>query len=93
VALDGPDGLRAFRELPPTVVVLDLEMPETDGLETLRRLRLLDPFAAFVGLTDLFLEDADRLGVAVALSPGCRPKELIRGVEEAIERTFVESAE
>ena len=87
---DGPRGLRMFRERPADVIVIDLEMPETDGLETLRRLRLLNPFAGFVGLTDLFLEDADYLGVAIALPGNCMTDQLTEAVEKALERTLAE---
>jgi two-component system chemotaxis response regulator CheB len=41
-----PNGLIALDKLPqlaPDVVVLDLEMPELDGLETLRRIRQIAP--------------------------------------------------
>lgn len=36
---DGLEGLQLARELAPDVVLLDLRMPEINGLETLRRLR------------------------------------------------------
>lgn len=38
-ACDGPSGLSAMRADPPDVVLLDLRMPEMDGMEVLRRLR------------------------------------------------------
>jgi DNA-binding response OmpR family regulator len=39
VARTGPMGLAAAREQPPDLVVLDLLLPEMDGLEICRRLR------------------------------------------------------
>jgi two-component system, OmpR family, response regulator MprA len=36
---DGPSGLRAAEQSPPDLVVLDLMLPELDGLEVARRLR------------------------------------------------------
>ncbi|MGE0489339.1 MAG: chemotaxis response regulator protein-glutamate methylesterase [Vulcanimicrobiota bacterium] len=41
-ASNGAEALRLVESLKPELVSLDLEMPEMDGLETLRRLRLLD---------------------------------------------------
>ena len=38
-ALDGYEGVRKFTDAQPDVVLLDLMMPELDGLETLRMLR------------------------------------------------------
>ncbi|GAB6041365.1 response regulator [Endothiovibrio diazotrophicus] len=36
---DGEEGIRLARELEPDVILLDLRMPEPNGLEVLRRLR------------------------------------------------------
>lgn len=38
-AYNGRDALRLIREQQPTLVVLDLMLPEVDGLEVIRRLR------------------------------------------------------
>jgi two-component system nitrogen regulation response regulator NtrX len=38
-AANGLEGLRKVRERPPDAIVLDIRMPEMDGLETLRELR------------------------------------------------------
>lgn len=38
-AADGELGLRAYREFSPDIVVLDLMLPEVDGLEVCRRIR------------------------------------------------------
>ena len=37
-AINGRDGLSKARELHPDVITLDVEMPELDGLETLKEL-------------------------------------------------------
>jgi DNA-binding NarL/FixJ family response regulator len=39
----GPETIERVAALDPDVVLLDLEMPELDGVETLRRLRERDP--------------------------------------------------
>jgi two-component system, cell cycle response regulator DivK len=38
-AQSGEEGLRAAREDPPDLVLMDLQLPGIDGTETLRRLR------------------------------------------------------
>ncbi|MDA8034234.1 MAG: response regulator, partial [Actinomycetota bacterium] len=38
-AVDGEAALEVLERLPVDVVILDVEMPRLDGLETLRRLR------------------------------------------------------
>jgi DNA-binding response OmpR family regulator len=42
-ACNGDEGIRTYREAHPDLVLLDLYMPEKDGLETLRELRLDSP--------------------------------------------------
>ncbi len=42
-ASNGYEVIERGRELSPDVILLDLEMPELDGVETLRRLRILCP--------------------------------------------------
>ncbi len=43
----GEEGLRVAHESPPDIVLMDLQLPGIDGVETLRRLRL-DPAVADV---------------------------------------------
>ena len=39
LAGDGPEALRSARAMPPDVIVLDVMLPDMDGLEVCRRLR------------------------------------------------------
>ena len=41
-ASDGAEGVARAQELHPDVVLMDIKMPGTDGIEALRRLRELD---------------------------------------------------
>ncbi|GGV04144.1 DNA-binding response regulator [Streptomyces albospinus] len=41
-ASDGAEGIAATEQLRPDVVLMDIKMPGTDGIEALRRLRELD---------------------------------------------------
>ena len=42
-ARDGDEGIRVYRSSKPDLVLLDLYMPEKDGLETLKELRQEKP--------------------------------------------------
>ena len=39
VAYDGPEGLRAALENPPSLIVLDVKLPTMDGFQVCRRLK------------------------------------------------------
>jgi CheY-like chemotaxis protein len=46
-APDGESGVRAARELQPALVLIDMQLPDIDGLEVLRRIRA-DPTTASI---------------------------------------------
>ncbi len=50
-AYNGRDALNLFRQHHPKITVLDLRMPEMDGLEVLRQIHAIDPQAAVMMLT------------------------------------------
>ena len=47
-AADGREALARYLAFEPDVVLLDIVMPEMDGLVTLKKLRILDPGARVV---------------------------------------------
>ncbi|MFQ5865944.1 MAG: sigma-54-dependent transcriptional regulator [bacterium] len=51
VAVDGKSGIAAFREHAPDVVLLDLRLPDIDGLEVLRNLKQETPEAIIIMMT------------------------------------------
>jgi two-component system cell cycle response regulator DivK len=62
-AQSGEDGLRAAKETPPDLVLMDLQLPGIDGTETLRRMREgpLGAEVPVVAVTALAMaEDKDR---------------------------------
>ena len=63
-AANGRDAIEAFVAWRPDVVLMDLRMPEMEGVEAVRRLREIDPQARVVVLTTY---DADEDIAAEAL--------------------------
>lgn len=59
---NGLSALEVFRRAPYDVVVVDLVMPDMNGLEVLRRLRAIDGDARLVALTGVFPELVQMLG-------------------------------
>jgi len=62
-AQSGEDGLRVAQENPPDLVLMDLQLPGIDGIETLHKLRqdTLDPNVPVVAVTAFAMaEDKER---------------------------------
>lgn len=67
-AADGEEALRAIRRSQPDLVLLDIDMPEMDGLEALRRITEMSPgLPVYMVTGDLHLHAVD-----YALSSGAR---------------------
>jgi two-component system invasion response regulator UvrY len=67
-AASAPDAIAAFRNNRPDVVLLDLNLPNSSGLELLRRLRLEDKAANVL----IFSIHAEPLYVSRALNAGAK---------------------
>ena len=71
VAVNGKEGLKLFRSESPDLIVLDIVMPEKEGLETIRELRRDDP-----GVKVIAMSGGGRMGpqnyIDVALALGAQ---------------------
>ena len=65
---DGEEGCRLAAEIEPDVILLDLRMPELDGLSVLKRLAALDLDCAVVMLTT----SSDERDLVTSLRSGAR---------------------
>jgi CheY-like chemotaxis protein len=87
-AADGAAGLRAVRALRPDVVLLDMMMPDVDGLQFLRRLPIecgprLPPVIAISGFA-AYRDEALRLGAFAFLSKPMEVDVLHSAVRNAV---------
>jgi DNA-binding NtrC family response regulator len=89
VAEGGVEGLRLARARPADLVLLDLHLPETDGLTVLSELRTIDPDLPIVIMTaDMDVKNAvraTRLGAFDYLTKPLDPEELVMVVQRALE--------
>src|SRR5258707_8776345 len=64
-AADGAEAVRLAKDLNPDVVVLDISMPEMDGLEAAKRIRVRSPATPVLMITIDDTEQSVRLALAV----------------------------
>lgn len=88
---DGQAALDAVAELPPDLMVLDLMLPEIDGLEVCRRVRRTQPELPVIMLTALG-EAEDRIaGLEVGaddyVTKPFSPRELVLRVDSVLRRS------
>ena len=83
-AADGREALAQARELKPDVVLMDIRMPELDGLEATRRLVAGDGSACVLILTtfdaDEYVYEAMKAGASGFLLKDVRPEQLAEAV-------------
>ena len=60
IASDGAEGIRLFADLRPSIVCLDVLMPDMDGIQVLRTLRTIDGTVKVIIVTSLG-SDADKV--------------------------------
>jgi two-component system response regulator NreC len=87
VAADGRETVRLAEQLKPDVLLLDLMMPELDGLEVLRILREILPATRIVILTlhsgTAFIAQALQSGATGYVLKNCPEQDVVRAVREA----------
>ncbi len=89
---NGVEALAAYALERPDLVLLDVNMPVMDGLETLKRLRELDPDSVVIMLTSLAnrqtIEEALALGAANYIRKDTPKDEIVQALTETIEAVF-----
>jgi CheY-like chemotaxis protein len=89
---NGVEALAAYALERPDLVLLDVNMPVMDGLETLKRLRELDPDSVVIMLTSLAnrqtIEEALALGAANYIRKDTPKDEIFQALTETIEAVF-----
>ena len=90
-ACDGREALKIFNQSPTDLVVTDLIMPETEGIELIVNLRNRHPPVTVIAISgggrsspENYLAMATALGACQALSKPFLPEELLAAVESAL---------
>lgn len=86
-AEDGWSGVQQFQELKPDLVLLDLAMPDMDGIEAAARMSAADPTVPIVLFTVLDLEGledrARKAGICAVVSKA-QGWNLLKSIETAL---------
>jgi DNA-binding response OmpR family regulator len=89
-ATSGKQGLELFRKQRPDVVLLDLHMPEMDGIQVLRQLRAIDPQVSVMVLTgrgtEAFENQAREMGITDFLKKGLSLDALVSTLERVLKQ-------
>jgi two-component system, NarL family, nitrate/nitrite response regulator NarL len=84
-ASTGQEALRKARETLPDVILMDITMPEMNGLEAIARLRSKAPHAKILVLTmhenSEYIAQSVRLGARGYLRKDTSPAELVRAIQ------------
>ena len=87
LASTGSDGLEKVSEVRPQVMILDMRLPDTDGLTVLKRARQLDPLLQVIVITAFgdvqSAVDAMKLGACDFVRKPYEMEEIIMAAESA----------
>jgi len=94
-ATNGREALSIYRELQPTLVILDLNLPGIGGLEVLTRLKAADPDARVLVLSmhddEIHVTRTLRAGAAGYVTKNAPPEELLEAIGRVARgRTYIE---
>jgi len=98
-AANGVEAVEQFRATRPDVTLLDVQMPEMDGIDAIHAIRQLDPVARIIILTtyagDVLAQRALKAGAQAYVLKGMLRKDLvetIRAVHHGLRRVNTEVA-
>lgn len=89
---NGAEAVATYQREKPDLVLLDVNMPIMDGMETLKQIKEFDPHAVVVMLTSLTnrqnVESAVALGAANYIRKDTPKEEIAKALAETIDACF-----
>lgn len=90
-AVDGVEGLEAYRHATPDLVITDIVMPRKDGIGLIAELRRIDPATPIIALSggSIFgrlqlLDQAQRIGATATMSKPVALADLLAAVRRCL---------
>jgi YesN/AraC family two-component response regulator len=91
-APNGAEAVETFQKINPDLVLLDVNMPQMDGIETLTKLKQIDPDCLVIMLTSLAnrqtIQKALELGAVNYIRKDTPKDEISRTLQETISACF-----
>lgn len=91
-ATNGEEAITIFQQQKPDLVLLDISMPLMNGLETLKKLKAIDPESTVIMLTSMVnrqsIDEALALGAANYIRKDNPKEEIAQAIKETIEERF-----
>lgn len=91
-ATDGEDALTLYQREEPDLVLLDVNMPKMDGIQTLQALKQQDPYCLVVMLTSLVnrqtVEECMKLGAVDYLRKDTPRQEIAAHLAKIVDACF-----
>lgn len=91
-AENGDEGIRIFNGDTIDLVIVDLIMPEKEGIETIRELKAIDPEAKIIAISgggiikpELYLKMAKKFGAIYSFEKPISNKELLAFVKDVLQ--------
>lgn len=91
-APDGAKALRVFQERPADLVIVDIVMPEREGFETIRELKLINPGVRLIAISGggrvdpaIYLKCAAQIGAQHTFAKPIDHGRLLEAIEELLE--------
>ncbi len=96
-AVDGVDGLNVYMEQRPDLIIVDLYMPNMDGLEMIRQIKKISAevhviVTSAVSDVDVILKSVD-IGINKYLLKPIKPEELLDAINEYMESATLKQNE
>jgi len=90
-AVNGREGLSAFRKKPADLIITDIFMPDADGLEVIMQMKSTNPSVRIIAMSGGgrnsnldFLAAAESFGAIATLNKPFTKKELLNAVDKAL---------
>jgi CheY-like chemotaxis protein len=91
-ASNGTEALEIYARERPALVLLDVNMPRVDGIETLRQMKVMDPGCTVIMLTSLVnrqtVEECLYLGAVAYLRKDNPPDDMLARLKKIVDSCF-----